>query len=144
LYGGSLSLVIKGWEIGASALLLTLSAGLAWCVFGPLLVLFTRKNAFTCAHACLVTMAYGEAILAIGALLNLIFASAHAGAWLDPVVFNICWVGLSNVVMAVALAVQLGSVRVEYGKTLLIWMLALNGSGVLFFLVFKEILPKGH
>jgi hypothetical protein len=140
LYGGSLSLVLPDWQIGSSALVLTLSSGLAWCIFGPILVLMLRKNAYVLAHACLITMAYGEAVLAIGAFLNLLFSLGFRN--LDCGMFNIVWIGLSNVIMASALSVQLGALRVPYWKTLLIWMLTLNGSGYLFFLMFKQIIEK--
>jgi hypothetical protein len=54
VYGASLSLRFPRWRPDNGALWLALSAGLGWCVFGPTLVLVTRRNALTCAHACLV------------------------------------------------------------------------------------------
>lgn len=143
LYGSSLALVMKGWHCWSSALLLTLSAGLAWCIFGPILVMVTKKNAFTCAHASLVTMAYGEMVLAMGALLNILGVSESRFLFPDPASFNIAWVSLSNVTMATALSVQLAGVRVAPWKTLLTWILALNGSGFLFFIILKTVLEKG-
>lgn len=44
LYGASLSLVLPRWRPSAGALWLALSAGLGWFVFGPALVLVTRRN----------------------------------------------------------------------------------------------------
>src|SRR5579885_718372 len=53
-YGASLTQVVHSWQLWQGALILTASAGLAWCFFGPSLVLVTRRDAFICAHACLV------------------------------------------------------------------------------------------
>jgi hypothetical protein len=140
-YGATLGLVIDGWRLGEGALLLTLSAGLAWCVFGPTLLAATRLPAFCGAHACLVTMAYGEAILAVGAAVNMLsWATGLKPA--DSVAFNIAWVALSNLVMASTLSFQLLAVNIPVWKTLSIWMLALNGSGFLFFLLLKYILER--
>src|SRR4030095_11333178 len=63
--------------------------------FGPTLFLATRMQAFSAAHACLVTMAYGEAILAVGAVLNML-SSATSFQPVDPVAFNIAWVAPST------------------------------------------------
>ena len=49
-------------------------------------------------------------------------------------------VAASNIVMAFALASQLKSLGVAPWKTLACWMLALNGSGTLFFLLFRHLL----
>jgi hypothetical protein len=140
LYGSSLAFVIEGFQPGPSALLLTLSGGFAWCIFGPILVLVTRRNAIVLAHACLVTMAYGEAVLAVGALLNLSGLPAAGLASMDPSAFNCAWVALSNVVMALALSIQLAALKVPPWKTLLTWTLVLNGSGIGLFLMLSSIL----
>jgi len=67
VYGASLSLVLPRWRPTGGALWLALSAGAGWCVFGPALVVVTRRDPFVLAHACLVTMAYGEGVLVGGA-----------------------------------------------------------------------------
>jgi hypothetical protein len=70
VYGASLSLLFHRWRPGRSALWLALSAGGGWCIFGPLLVLVSRRRVQTCAQACLTTMTYGEAVLVSGAAVN--------------------------------------------------------------------------
>src|SRR5690242_8387426 len=59
IYGGSIGLVVTGWRPGPGGVWMALSAGLAWCIFGPALIVITRLRMLTCAHACLVTMALG-------------------------------------------------------------------------------------
>jgi hypothetical protein len=142
VYGASLSRRFPRWRPTSGALWLALSAGLGWCVFGPTLLLVTRRNALTCAHACLVTMAYGEAVLVSGALANLLQAHAPRRNQVDPLRFNLATVGLSNVVMATVLALQLRELGVPARTTLLLWMVALNGSGALFFQLFQQVLQQ--
>src|SRR5688500_16731774 len=57
IYGASLALVLPRWRPHETGLWLTASAGLSWCVFGPVLVRVSQRSPFTCAHACLVSMA---------------------------------------------------------------------------------------
>ncbi|HLF94252.1 MAG TPA: hypothetical protein VJB14_12385 [Planctomycetota bacterium] len=120
LYGASLPT--------PSALRLLGATGLSWCLFGPALVWITRRRISTCAHACLVTMAYGIGVLAVGAGINFILGP---GA-----LFNAVWVGLSNVVMAAALARQLSTVGVRGWRTLAAWAIVLDGAGLAFFWAF--------
>src|SRR5437660_7044183 len=140
VYGASLSLLFRGWRPGRSALWLALSAGGRWCIFGPVLVLLSRRRVQTCAHACLVTMAYGEAVLVSGAAINVWlrlrgnFKQALLARW------NFGLVGISNLVMAAALTRQLQAVGVPDWETLLSWMVVLNGSGALLFRLFRRIL----
>lgn len=140
VYGASLSLLFRRWRPGRSALWLALSAGGGWCIFGPLLVLLSRRRAQTCAQACLTTMAYGEAVLVSGAALNVwlrlkgSFKEAVLARW------NVALVGLSNLVMATALTRQLRALGVPAWKTLLSWMVVLNGSGALLFGLFRRLL----
>ena len=141
LYGASLSLALPAWRPERGALWLALSAGLGWCVFGPTLVLVSRRNAFVLAHACLVTMAYGEAVLASGAAVNVVVGVLGGPSGLPA--FNIACVAMSNVVMAGALTLQLQAVRVPVWKTLGAWVVALNGSGAVFFRVFARLLGPG-
>jgi len=142
IYGASLSLVVQRWHFGASAMLLTFAAGLAWCVFVPIIVMATKMNVFAVTHACLVTMAYGEAVLALGAVINVLLSSSQVFRVVDGVTFNAAWVLLTNIIMLMALAIQLAAVKIPYWKTALLWMVALNGSGYLFFIVFKQFLEK--
>lgn len=142
LYGASLSLRFPRWRPTSGALWLALSAGLGWGVFGPTLVLVTQRNAFTCAHACLVTMAYGEAVLLTGAVANLLHATPLLQNQTDALRFNLATVGLSNGVMVAVLAVQLRELGVPVWYTLLLWMVALNGSGALFFWLFQRVLQQ--
>lgn len=131
LYGASLSLVLPGWNLGGAALWLTLSAGLAWCILIPALWLATRFPLWHCLDACLVTMAAGEVILASGALVNALLwwqQSTASGALINELV-----VGISNVAMAAVLALELRRNGTSVARTLTLWMLALNGSGAVFF-----------
>ncbi len=131
LYGASLSLVLPGWNLGGAALWLTLSAGLAWGVFIPTLWLAARLPLWRCLDACLVTMAAGEVILASGALVNAVLW------WQDLAVnaalINALVVGISNIAMAAVLALLLRRCAISVVRTLALWMLALNGSGAVFF-----------
>jgi hypothetical protein len=141
LYGASLSLALPEWQPGSSALWLAFSAGLSWCLFGPALVLVTRRRVLTCAHACLVTMAYGEAVLAAGACLNLLFHLAPSLARsIAPGPTNLALVGVSNGVMAALLTGQMRALGVLAWKTLLCWLAVLDGCGALFFSLFQRLL----
>jgi hypothetical protein len=142
LYGASLSLVLPGWSTADGALWLILSAGLGWCIFGPALILVTGRNIFTVTHACLVTMAYGEAVLIGGAIINLVQYFINIS--IDPFIFNFACVGLANLVMAATLTLQFRAVDVPGWKTLLVWMAILNGSGVVFFTLFRRLLQGGN
>ena len=117
LYGSSLP--------APSALRLLGATTLSWCLFGPALVGMTRRRISTCAHACLVTMAYGIGVLAVGAGLNHLLRPGP--------LFNAAWVGLSNIVMATALVRQMSTIGVRGWRTLAAWILVLDGSGLLFY-----------
>jgi hypothetical protein len=123
LYGATLPAI--------SALQLLAATGLSWCLFGPALVVVARRRISTCAHACLVTMAYGIGVLAVGAGINVLL---HPGP-----LFNAAWVLLSNVLMAMALARQLGTVGVRAWKTLAAWVIVLDGAGGTLFGIFGGI-----
>lgn len=142
IYGASLGAVSRRWRPGKGALWLALSAGMGWCVFGPALVLATRRSPFSLAHACLVTMAYGEAVLVTGTAANALLARLPEDRRPRPLPFNLGVVGLSNVVMAAALAVQLKALGVPVRKTLLLWTVALNGSGGVLFALFRRWLEE--
>lgn len=135
-YGASLALVLPGWGWSGAAIWLTLSAGLAWCLFIPALVLATRLSLVECIEASLRTMAAGEVILASGTAANLLLW--RAGTLCNAEAINLLIVAISNVTMAAALATQLRR-RVPVSRTVAVWMLALNGSGAVFFAAFHRI-----
>lgn len=138
LFGASLSWVLPGWGTGDAALWLSLSAGLAWCVFIPALHKFTALRWRECFDACLVTMAFGEVVLATGAAVNaLLYLHAITS---NAVLINCLIVALSNVVMATVLARLLRTRGVVVGRTLALWILTLNGSGAMFFCVLHRAL----
>lgn len=135
IYGASLSFAFPQWRASRGALWIALSAGFAWCLFGPVLIATTGKSIRICIHACLVTMSYGEAVLLISALLNLFSIPL-----MDPFLRNTYLIGISNIVMSIVLARQFSELGVPTWKTLTAWMLALNGSGAIFFHLFKKML----
>lgn len=136
-FGASLALQFPGWRPGAGAAWLALSAGLAWCLFGPALMLLTRRSPWTLAHASLVTMAYGEGVLQLAALGNVLGVARVMGG---PTAFNSGMVLVSNCVMAYAVTAQLRSIGVDPWRSVAAWMLVLNGSGALFFVLFYRLL----
>ena len=85
-------------------------------------------------------MAYGEVVLVSGAAINVwlrlkgSFKEAVLARW------NVALVGLSNLVMATALTRQLHALSVPAWKTLLSWMVVLNGSGILLFGLLRRLL----
>jgi hypothetical protein len=134
LYGASLARALPGWNAGGSALRLTLAAGLSWCVFGPALVIVTRQPARVCIHVCLVTMACGEAVLAFGALANLLGAARLVAA-----TWNLTVVSISNAVMAAALILQMRRRGVPAIRTLTLWLTALDGTGASLFWALRTL-----
>lgn len=131
IFGASLSLVLPGWELARTAGWFALSAGLAWCIFIPVLRLWFGVPWVRTVHAALVTMAGGEVVLCSGALVNVVLATqqpiANAGA------LNAVTVAISNVAMCALLAGQLRHDGVRVWQTIAVWMLVLNGSGAVFF-----------
>ena len=142
LFGASLGAAMPQWDLWRGALWLTLSAGLAWFVLGPALWLFTGLPIATIAHACLVTMVWGEMALAVGAAAN--FSQVRFGALesgvVHPAAPSIAAVAASNILMAAVLSLQLRRLGEPVWKTLLIWLLALDGSGAAFFWLFHRSL----
>jgi hypothetical protein len=139
LFGASLSLVLPVWNGWSGAAWLVLSAGLAWVVFIPALSWISGEALAVCFHVSLLTMAGGEAVLVIGAALNLalslVSATAHA------VVINYTIVACSNVVMIAILATLLSRRGVPAWKSIAVWLVALNGTGTLLFAVLAPLLP---
>lgn len=140
VYGASLALVLPGWKFASAALWLALSAGLAWGVLIPVLRRIGRVPFVPCCDACLVTMAVGEIVLTIGAICNLLLW--QSGGIFHAVALNGIVVGISNVVMVEVLAHRLKTFHVSRRRTWIVWMLALNGSGALFFFIFYQWLHR--
>ncbi|HEX5323448.1 MAG TPA: hypothetical protein VFW40_06660 [Capsulimonadaceae bacterium] len=137
LYGASLSLVFPHQAAVGASLWLALSAGLSWCIFLPALVIVAKRPIPACVAICLVTMAVGEAFLVAGALGNLLLAYVPV---VSPITFNCSCVGLANATMAVAMTRQMAVLRVPAWKTLLLWLVVLDGAGALFFYLLRFLL----
>ncbi len=135
LYGASVALVLPHWSFTGAAIWLALSAGLAWCVFIPALWLATRLPLWRCLDSSLATMAAGEVVLFSGALVNLLLW--RQGICTHAPLINLVVVGISNVTMAAVLVLELRSYRIPSARTLSLWTLVLNGSGVVFFTILQ-------
>ena len=138
IYGASLTAVFPAWSRGGAAAWLAISAGLAWCLFGPVLLRIARKPWRVCLLACLVSMAFGEAILLTGAGLNALglTRAAPAGAnWLIVIV--------ANVTMAVTLVLQMRVLGVPAGSIVAAWCGVLNGGGALLFWTLRGLTGGG-
>jgi hypothetical protein len=139
-YGGSLGLVLTDWRISSAAVWLALSAGLAWCILIPVLWRFGKVELVPCLDACLVTMATGEIVLTVGAIVNGLLWSS--GVVAHAVALNFVIVGISNVVMAHILVRRLRPYGMTPAQVWTAWMLALNGSGAVFFLTLYQWLHR--
>jgi hypothetical protein len=82
-------------------------------------------------------MAFGEVVLASGALVNALLR--FHSITVNAAAINCLVVALSNIVMAAVLARLLKTRRVAAARTLVLWMLALNGSGALFFFALHRV-----
>ncbi len=129
VFGASLGIVLPRRSAGRVAAWLTLSAAAGWCAFGPALILITRRRAATCLHSCLVTMAYGEVVLATAAVGNTLLALTGLAGRMKAAWLNLCWVVLSNLVMGLAMVLQMDAVGVPKGRVFFLWMAVLNGVG---------------
>src|SRR6185437_16496312 len=67
VYGASLAHALGNTATMRGAIWLIASAGLSWCVFGPLLVAMTGRSVWECVDACLVAMVCGIGVLTAGA-----------------------------------------------------------------------------
>jgi len=141
LFGLSLIKVHPELDPLGSSLWFTLSAGVAWILFGPILWLATGLPWKVLAQACLVTMVYGEMVLITGAC----FQSVAGVAWISAagVLVTAGWILLSNLVMAAALAAQLSAVGISFKRSLLLWIFGLNGLGAAFFYLLRDLARGG-
>ena len=128
IYGASLAAVFPAWSERGTAAWLAISAGLAWCVFGPVLLRIAQTPWRVCLLACLVSMAFGEAILVTGAGLNFLGLTRAV-----PAVANWLIVIAANITMAVTLALQMRVLNVPAGRVLAAWCGVLNGAGAVLF-----------
>jgi len=136
-YGASLAATSDLAGSGSyAAIALAVSAGAGWIIFGLCCLVFLRPPLVPFIHACLVTMACGEAVLAVGALLN--FAGLT-----NTVIFNSIWVAISNVTMLGILTSQFSKIGIRAPITIALWMVVLNGIGLLVFAFFyPDIFPR--
>jgi hypothetical protein len=81
-----------------------------------------------------------EFILLSGAIINLLFSLRGNIKKIHLLRWNISLIGISNLVMAAALAKQLQALGVPIWKTLCSWIAILNGSSVLLFSLFYRLL----
>ena len=136
LYGGSLGLVLPAGNPAFEALAITVSAGAGWAVFAPVLLGITRRPAPQLAHACLVAMLCGEAVLELGIITNLLLA------WLCPptastgLAINLAIVAISNLAMLAVLIAQLRLLKVHPFTIAALWLIILNPAALATFLRF--------
>ncbi|NJK90414.1 MAG: hypothetical protein HC904_00425 [Blastochloris sp.] len=125
-----------GWEGGV---LVAVPAGLGWCVLGLALLGLTKRHPIFLAQVCLVSMFWGEIWLLCGAVLNL--AVIDALGWSDREVwfFNGIWILLSNLLMFFVWSVSLIQVGESWRKLLFLWLVVLNGTGLLAFFLLRSL-----
>ena len=119
---------------------LALSAGIAWCCFSLVVARETERNLLSVEHVCLVTMAFGEAVLLPTAALNFL---GHFPGNISPAAFNSIAVIVSNLAMLIAMACQLRELDIPIWKTVAMWFLILDPFGIILFLFFVQLLKGG-
>ncbi|MEZ0325589.1 MAG: hypothetical protein ACAH95_06765 [Fimbriimonas sp.] len=124
-FGASLSTSVGSEALG-SALWLTICAGLGWAALIPALVQISRIPLHEILTDCLVSICFGEAVLAVGAVMNWTHLVSGIPA-------NALIVLCSNIVMAGVLAARLQRRAFPVWKTLIVWILVLDGVGALAF-----------
>jgi predicted DCC family thiol-disulfide oxidoreductase YuxK len=143
LFGGILGVVVGNARVGIfGGMWVTLSAGMSWALLIPALWKISGKPLLLILHASLVTMAYGEIVLLAGEIVSLLF-HAFAGPELRAPAQLIPWASavlLSNVLMGTALVEQLRAINVRPLRTLLTFLVVLNGAGAVFFFCFGYLL----
>jgi len=141
IYGAAAGAVVP--RVQSGALLLTLSTGCSWVLLGLLLCAITHKPIISLADACLVTMAFGEGVLLVGALVDWgILVSKDSAR--DPLTLNVLIVLVSNIVMAWVFVFRLRKLGVGRGVSLSLWLFGLNASWPGFLWLFSKILPGGR
>lgn len=135
IFGASMARHLH-WSFWGAAWWLTLGAGSGWLLLGPTLRRATRLPWRVLAHACMVTMAYGEMVLLSGAALFRCWSPVH------PMGAHFLLIGVSNVVMGSALVLQLKALNVPRWRTALCWCGALNGGGALCFYLLRTWLVR--
>ena len=136
-YGASLGAVLPDARgFWYPALALTVAAGGGWILLGPALLLFTRAPFVTVVHTCLLAMVCGEALLVPAAGANIILAAFSDIAPSFALVFNLTVVALTNILMVSVVALRLHKAGVPLARTLVLWFLVLNGTGLLLFRLF--------
>jgi len=141
LFGAAAGAVLPAISIAKGGLLLTLSTGCSWLVFGALLIMVTKKPILSLAEICLVTMAYGEAVLVSGAACD--WALLRPGvARLDPAWTNGLIVLAADILMCAMFASQLSRSGVARRTSIGLWVLGLNGSWAVFLWVFIRVLYR--
>ncbi len=140
IYGASLHSLFPEWQFSTGALWIVLSAGLSWCLYIPALWLWSSRKFSTCVQASLVTMAYGELVLTLLAILNLIIW--RSGMSMNAGYFNVLCIALSNLLMVIVLAKQMSSLGFKPWKTIVLWTAVLDGCGLLLFWIFRQLLRR--
>ena len=132
LYGASLSRALGSDALG-SALWLTICAGLGWAALIPALILASKLSMAAILRDCLVSICFGEAVLALGAIGN--FSQLWTGVLANSLVV-LC----SNVTMGAVLAGLLRQRGFSAWKTVAIWVVVLDGVGALAFWLLSFLL----
>lgn len=135
LYGASLALAFAGFDPFGGAAWIALSAGLGWCVFGPGLVLLSARSPWSCAHACMIAMAWGEALLFVGAIVNAALWLALGADSALALPFNLALFVVANITMGAVVDAQMRALGVPSWKTVVAWLVLLDGVGAAFFFV---------
>jgi hypothetical protein len=124
------------------ALALTVAAGGGWILLGPALLLTTRAPFTTVVHTCLVAMVFGEGVLVPAAGVNALLATFTAITPAAAYVLNGTTVACSNVLMAAVIATRLrDEASVPVWQSLALWILVLNGTGLVLFRIFYPEFP---
>ena len=135
VYGSEGSHLTWSWAI-------TVAAGSGWLILVPLLALsVAAENRWLVLHACLITMVYGEGILEIGTILNLIGYWSESISADHALIGNAVLVAISNVAMAASICAQMKQLGTSVSKTLLTWLIILNGVGAgIFIILYRGII----
>ena len=142
IFGQAAGAVLPSVSMSKGAVLLTLSTGCSWLVFGGLLWGITKKPVLSLAEACLVTMAYGEAVLVSGAVLDWLFIKPNL-SHLSAAPINAAIILIADCFMATIFACRLKRIGVSPKISLGLWILGLNGSWAIFLFLLIKLLYGG-